>query len=71
MRYDTKSLSYLNPHIMICDRCGKKQFDHEHFMKVFTESSEGYGRAQYEICPDCEKQFEIWITEITEKLRKE
>ena len=37
MRYDTKQLTFLNPHIMICDRCGTKQFDHEHFFKILCE----------------------------------
>ena len=62
MRYDTKHLSFLNPHIIICDRCGKEQFDHKHFLKIITESSEGYGHVSYEICPKCEKAFEEWIT---------
>ena len=72
MRYDTKHLSFLNPHIMICDRCGEKQFDHKHFLKITTESSEGYGHVSYEICPKCEKAFEEWIAEkefVKEKIK--
>ena len=63
MRYDTKRLTYLNPHIMICDRCGEKQFDHVHFFKILCESSEGYGHESYEVCSKCEREFEQWITQ--------
>jgi len=53
-----------SPHIMICDRCGNKVPDHQHFFKLVGESSEGYGHETFELCPTCEKLFERWIDEI-------
>ena len=72
MRYDTKyALPEQSPHIVICDRCGAKQFDHTHFFKLIGESSEGYGHETFELCPKCEKIFEKWIDEIKLKRLEE
>lgn len=47
---------------MVCNRCNKIKEDGEHFNRIlYIRSDKHYDDSEYDLCPECSKQFSMFI----------
>ena len=47
---------------MVCNRCNKVKEDEESFSHIhYTDGNNGYESSEYDLCPECAKQFSMFI----------